>query len=157
MGEPSRRTTISAALHRLGLYVEWPYGSHSSVKRHSPLGVRQKVPKGLSDHDKQDSLVWWNQDPYGEAWWWQHHAVGMFVSGRDWETSQGWGKDERSKVQRDPWESDTISCYMPYKMSNYQTIPKDITWTRAIMNGKSHALSNSLKPGDVFYLLSQKR
>jgi hypothetical protein len=24
---------------------------------------------------------------YGEAWWWQHHAVGMFFSGRDWETS----------------------------------------------------------------------
>ena len=21
--------------------------------------------------------------PYGEAWWWQHHAVGMFFSGRD--------------------------------------------------------------------------
>ena len=20
--------------------------------------------------------------PYGEAWWWQHHAVGMFFSGR---------------------------------------------------------------------------
>jgi hypothetical protein len=26
--------------------------------------------------------------PYGEAWWWQHHAVGMFLSGRDWKTSQ---------------------------------------------------------------------
>ena len=23
--------------------------------------------------------------PYGEAWWWQHHAVGMFFSGMDWE------------------------------------------------------------------------
>ena len=28
----------------------------------SPLGVCQKVPKWLSDHEKQDSLVWWNQD-----------------------------------------------------------------------------------------------
>ena len=27
---------------------------------------------------------------------------GMFFSGRDWETSQDRGKDERSKVQRDP-------------------------------------------------------
>ena len=35
---------------------------------------------------------------YGEAWWWQHHAVGMFF--RDWETSQDRGKHERSKVQR---------------------------------------------------------
>jgi hypothetical protein len=23
--------------------------------------------------------------PYSEAWWWQHHAVGIFVSVRDWE------------------------------------------------------------------------
>ena len=41
--------------------------------------------------------------PYGEAWWWQQHAVGMFFSGRDWETSQDGGKDEQNKVQRDPW------------------------------------------------------
>ena len=40
--------------------------------------------------------------PYGEAWWWQHHAVGMFFSSRDWETSQDKDKDEQSKVQRDP-------------------------------------------------------
>ena len=31
--------------------------------------------------------------PYGEAWWGQHHAVGMFFSGRDWETNQDRGKD----------------------------------------------------------------
>ena len=42
------------------------------------------------------------QHPYGEAWWCQHHAVGMFFSSRDWETSQDRGKDERSKVLRDP-------------------------------------------------------
>ncbi|KAI3360341.1 hypothetical protein L3Q82_014656 [Scortum barcoo] len=30
--------------------------------------------------------------PYNEAWWWQHHAVGMFFSGRNWETSQDRGK-----------------------------------------------------------------
>jgi hypothetical protein len=33
---------------------------------------------------------------------WRHNAVGMFLSGRDWETNQDRGKDERSKVQRDP-------------------------------------------------------
>ena len=31
---------------------------------------------------------------YSESWWWQHHAVGMFFRGRDWETSQDQGKDE---------------------------------------------------------------
>ena len=39
---------------------------------------------------------------HGEAWWWQHHDVGMFFSGRDWETSQDRGKYEWSKVHRDP-------------------------------------------------------
>ena len=34
--------------------------------------------------------------PYGEAWWWQQHAVGMFFCGRDWETSQDRRKDEQS-------------------------------------------------------------
>ena len=34
MREPSRRTTISAAVHQLAFMVEWPDGSHSSVKRH---------------------------------------------------------------------------------------------------------------------------
>ena len=41
------------------------------------------------------SLLW--------NWWWQHHAVGMFFSCRDCETSQDWGKDDPSKEQRDPW------------------------------------------------------
>ena len=69
----------------------------------------------------QDLLVWWNQDwtlwpecetsrleetwhhPYSKARWWQHHAVGMFFSIWAWYTSQDRGKEERSKVQRDPW------------------------------------------------------
>jgi hypothetical protein len=32
MGEPSRRTTISAALQQSGLYGSVPDGNHSSVK-----------------------------------------------------------------------------------------------------------------------------
>jgi hypothetical protein len=36
--------------------------------------------------------------PYGEAWWWQHHALSMIFSGRDWATNQGQGKDERVEV-----------------------------------------------------------
>lgn len=28
-----------------------------------------------------------------EAWWWEHHAVGMFFVRRNRETSQGQGKD----------------------------------------------------------------
>ena len=36
-----------------------------------------------------------NAKHHGEAWWWQHHAVGMFFSGRDGETRQDRGKDEQ--------------------------------------------------------------
>ena len=36
---------------------------------------------------------------YGEAWWWQHHAGGIFLY---WETSQDRGKEEWCKVQRNP-------------------------------------------------------
>ena len=32
MGEPSIRTTISAAVHQSGIYGRWPDRSHSSVK-----------------------------------------------------------------------------------------------------------------------------
>jgi hypothetical protein len=45
--------------------VEWPDGSHFSVKAHDrPLEVCQKSPKGISDHKKPDGLnakcqVWW--------------------------------------------------------------------------------------------------
>ena len=55
---------------------------------------------GLNDQLSRLEETW--HLPYGEFRWWQHHAVGMSFSGRDWETSQDRGKDERSKVQRDP-------------------------------------------------------
>jgi hypothetical protein len=117
MEEPSRRTTISAALHQSGLY--------GRVARQKPLLSKRHMTAHLefakrhlkdSDHLEHDYLV---QDetkiepfglnakeetwhcPFGEAWWWQHHAVGMFLSRRDWETCQDGGKDELSKVQRD--------------------------------------------------------
>jgi hypothetical protein len=102
--------------------VEWPDGSHSSVK--GTWQPARDLPKGtwrLSDHEQQDFLVWWNQDwtlwtecqasrleetwhqPYCELWLWQHHVAGMFFKVRDWDTSQDQGKDERSKLLSDPW------------------------------------------------------
>ena len=36
--------------------------------------------------------------PTVKLWWWQHHAVGIFFSGRYWETSQDHWKDEQNKV-----------------------------------------------------------
>ena len=54
MGEPPRRTTISSALHQSDLYGR---GVRRKPLHDSPLGVCRKAPKGLSDHEKQDSLV----------------------------------------------------------------------------------------------------
>ena len=50
---------------------------------------------------KESRLEETGHDPYGEVWWWQHHAVGMFFRGRHWETRQDRGKDEWRKVLKD--------------------------------------------------------
>jgi hypothetical protein len=57
MGEPSRRTTISSALHQSVLYGGVARRKPLLSKRHSLLGVCQRASKGLSDHEKHDSLV----------------------------------------------------------------------------------------------------
>ena len=121
MREPSRRTTFSATLHHLGLYGRVARRKPLLSKSH--MTARLEFPKRhLKDTQtmrSKASLVWWNQDwtlwpecqgsfleetrhhPYSEAWWWQqHHAVGIFFRGRDWETSQDQEKDEQCKVQR---------------------------------------------------------
>ena len=55
--------------------------------------------------------TWHN--PYGEARWWKHHAVGVIFSGRDWETSQDRGKDERSKVEREILDENLLQHSAP--------------------------------------------
>ena len=59
MEEPSRRTTISAGLHQPGIYgrVARRKPLLSKKAHDSPLGVCQKAPKGLSDHEKQELFV----------------------------------------------------------------------------------------------------
>jgi hypothetical protein len=58
MGEPSIRTTISAALHQSGLYGRVARRKPLLSRWHnSLLEVCLKAPKGLSDHEKLDGLV----------------------------------------------------------------------------------------------------
>jgi hypothetical protein len=58
IGKLSRRTTISIALHQSSLYGRVARRKPLLSKMYdSLLGVCQKAPKGLSDHEKQDSLV----------------------------------------------------------------------------------------------------
>jgi len=56
-GEPSRRTTISAALHQSGLYGRETRRKPLLSKRHmtAHLEFAKKAPEGLSDHEKQNS------------------------------------------------------------------------------------------------------
>jgi hypothetical protein len=82
----------------LGFMVEWPDGSHAAVKcTGQPAQSCQKATECQAPRLEES----WHH-PYSESWWWQHHAVGMCFSGMEWETTQDQGKDEQSKVQRDP-------------------------------------------------------
>ena len=58
-GEPSRRTTISAAIHQSGLYGRVARRKPLLSKRHmaAHLEFAKNAPEGLSDHEKQNSLV----------------------------------------------------------------------------------------------------
>ena len=43
---------------------------------------------------------------HSEAWWWQHHAVGMFFIDRDWETGQNgrsWSSFALKNGQKSQW------------------------------------------------------
>lgn len=53
-GEPSRRTSTTAALQQSGLYgrVARLTPLLSKKAHDSPAGVCQKAPKGLSDHEE---------------------------------------------------------------------------------------------------------
>ncbi len=94
-GQPSLQHSTNQAF-----LVEWLNGSHSSPKgTWQPTWSLPEAPKGLSDHEKQDSLVWWNQN-----WtFWPEYQASCFFSSRDGVTSPDRGKDECRKVHSDPW------------------------------------------------------
>ena len=95
-GEPSRRTTISEALHQSGLYGRVARQKPHLGKRHiqpawSLPTLWPECQASCLEETRHCSSPGQYQ-PYSEAWWWQHDAVGMFFSGRNWETSQDWGE-----------------------------------------------------------------
>jgi hypothetical protein len=111
MGEPARRTTISIALHQSGLYGRVARRKLFIKLHDSPLGVCQKASK--DSQTMRNTIVWsdeikrelfgLNAKPHiwrktGTIPTVTHHAVGMFFSGRDWETSQDRRKGEQRKV-----------------------------------------------------------
>jgi hypothetical protein len=85
MGESSRRTTISAALHESGLYGRVARRKPLLSKKHMtawlefakrPLKDSQTMRiKMLCSDETKNELFGLYGHPYDEAWWWQHHAV----------------------------------------------------------------------------------
>ncbi len=125
MGESCRKSTITAALHQLGLY--------GRVARRKPLlsarhmkACMEFAKKHLKDSKMVTNKIIWSDEtkielfglkskryvwrkpgtahhlsqysPNSEAWWWQHHAVGVFFSCRDRTTGCNRGKDEFGQV-----------------------------------------------------------
>jgi hypothetical protein len=48
------------------------------------LAIKENAMSGA----KPTPPITQEQYPHCEAWWWQHHAVGVFFIGRDLETGQ---------------------------------------------------------------------
>ncbi len=59
-GRNLQKDNITATLHDLGFMAVWPNSILSSVNTHENThGICKKQPKGPSDSEKQDYLVWW--------------------------------------------------------------------------------------------------
>jgi hypothetical protein len=113
MGEPSR-TTISAALYQSGLYGRMARRKPLLSKRHMRARL-EFAKRHVKDSQTMTNKILWSDETKIELFglnakrhvWrkpgtiptMKHHAVGMFFSGRDWETSQDRGKDERSTAR----------------------------------------------------------
>ena len=49
--------------------------------------------------------------PYCEAWWGQHHVMGIFLISRDWRTCQDGKENGWSKIQQNPRGKPTALCW----------------------------------------------
>ncbi|XP_060776462.1 uncharacterized protein LOC132885949 [Neoarius graeffei] len=129
MGEPFRRSTIQAALHKSGLYGRVARRKTLLSKRHMTARL-EFAKRHLEGSQTMRNKILWSDETkierfglntkrhiwrkpgtthhlanailYSEAWRWQHHDVGMFFSSRNGVTSPDGGKDECSKVHGDP-------------------------------------------------------
>ena len=112
MGEPSRKTTISAALTQSGLY--------GRMVRWTPLPHKRHMTACLEFAKKHLNNILWSDETKIELFglnakchiWRKPGTITTVKRGgsimlwgcfsADWETSQDGSKDERSKVQRYP-------------------------------------------------------
>ena len=100
MGEPSRRTTISAEHHQSGLYGRVARRKLLLSKRHMTARF-EFAKRHLKDYQTMRNKILWSDETKIELFSLNaKHRVcrkpGTIFRGRDWETSQDWGKYERS-------------------------------------------------------------
>ncbi len=150
MGESCRKSTITAALHQSGLYGRVARRKPLLSARHMKARM-EFAKKHLKDSKMVTNKILWSDEtkielfglnskryvektrhcsspvqysPKSEAWWWQHHAVGVFFSCRDKTTGCNRGKDECGQVQGYPGRKPSPECSGP------QTGPKVYLPTR---------------------------
>ncbi|KAI2645719.1 Transposable element Tcb1 transposase [Labeo rohita] len=108
MGESCRKSTITAALHQSGLYGRVARRKPLFSARH--MKARMEFAKKHLKDSKMALLITCQYSPNSEAWWWQHHAVGVFFSCRDRTTGCNRGKDECGQVQGYPGRKPSPEC-----------------------------------------------
>ncbi len=154
MGESCRKSTITAALHQSGLYGRVARRKPLLSARHMKarmefakkhlkdskmvtnkilwsdetkielFGLNSKIKKAVCVEKTRHCSSPVQYSPNSEAWWWQHHAVGVFFSCRDRTTGCNRGKDECGQVQGYPGQKPSPECSGP------QTGPKVYLPTR---------------------------
>ena len=116
MGVSAHRTTLSHSLHRAGLYGRLARKKPllKEKKKKHVWSLPNSMWQTPQTHGRRFSgqmrlkLIFlaimgnamcganptpWEHHSYSEAWWWQHHAVGMFFICRDRKAGQDWRKD----------------------------------------------------------------
>lgn len=77
-----------------------------------------------------------------EAWWWEHHAVGMFFVRRNRETSQGQGKD--AAIYSDILDDNLPKAYQACSITLKTLVKTVIAAKGGSAKHRAKAISNKL-------------
>ncbi|KAI2650254.1 Interferon-induced very large GTPase 1 [Labeo rohita] len=88
--------------------------------------------------------------PYNEAWWWQHHAVGIFFSGRNWETR----KQTLSTQPTKEWLRDNSVNVLEWPSQSPALNPPEQLWRDLKMAVDRRSPSNLMKLKRARYIIT---
>ncbi len=119
MGETYRRINITATLHQSGLdgkvtklkllLSKDTRNPDFNLQKYTQITLRVWKNKWSGLMNLNFLIPVWGKPsttyPNGEAWWWQHHAVGVFFSGRDWGSDSEHSEPQTAlKVHLTTWQ-----------------------------------------------------